>query len=239
MNKERYSNLTCSDTVNLKLFTFNVNNLSDVQSINNINIYQLIEHEQKQLIQTIAGSSVNLLKTGIYELPLFLDPSLYSEGNFQDSWNISFTSNTCENAVIVDNSFKIYPDKWFSTPFPPIYDFSFRFYPNKIRFGSKRNLVIDIIPNVPHGSDILPYYIDLATVSDIRINIELECGRCVPKERDLRLIVDNELVHNRNGRQALYFIDTNEFEEGLYSIWFEVCFGENLFISPKESLQIF
>jgi hypothetical protein len=121
---------------------------------------------------------------------------------------------------------------------PPIYDFNFRFRPNRLRKGTKRYILIEITPNVPRGSDIQSYYENLAVVSNLRVSIEMECGDCIPAEKDLRLVVDKQLVDYREKCFGYFFIDTNEYSAGTYNIWFETEFGENIFISEKNSFQI-
>ena len=85
----------------------------------------------------------------------------------------------------------------------------------------------------------MPYYENLAIVSDLKVSMEQVCGDCVPAEEDLRLVIDRELVNYREKGYAYYFLDTTQFDEGVYNVWFELCFGENVFISDKNALQIF
>ncbi len=239
MSKERYQNPTCGDTVNLKLFVYNANSLTNVQSVVKVEIYQVDLPGDKRLVQTIDGGAVQLLDTGSYMLPVSLTAPLYTIGKYQDVWTIQFLQDTTCGLGSVENYFAIYPDLWFTTPVPPVYDFEFGFRPNKIVKGSKRYLIINIIPNVPRGSDITPYYENLAIVSDVRVSIALACGECVPEEKDLRLVVDRELVDHREKAYAYYFLDTEEMEEGIYDVWFELNYGENTYISDKNSLQIY
>lgn len=237
-SKERYQNPTCGDTLNLRMFTYNSNNKKDIESIESIDIYVYDDHGQGRLIQTIEGSEVSKTNTGEYLLELNIEHPLYIIGKYQDVWNVTFENEECAVAKIV-NRFQIYPDLWFTTTVPPVYDFNFDFRPNKIRKGSKRYIIIEISPNVPNGSDIAKYYENLAIVSDIKVSIEIECGNCVPQEEDLRLIVDKEVVDYRERCYAYYFINTENYEEGIYNIWFELSFGENLFISEKNSFQVY
>ena len=237
---ERYSNPNCGDTVNLRFFTYNSNNRSNVQSIVQVDIY--IEDsefpEGMRLVQTIPGTNVVQEDTGKYLLQLDCSTPLYTTGKYQDVWTITFDSGDCATAKIINN-FRIYSDLWFTTAIPPIYDFNFDFRPNKLRKGTKRYLDILIVPNVPRGVDLLQYYENLAIVSDLRVSIEIVCGECVPAEQDLRLIEDRQLVTYREKCHAYYYIDTSEYEEGIYNIWFELGFGENIFISDKNSFQVF
>lgn len=240
MSKERYQNPTCGDTVNLRLFTYNSNNRRDVQSIQKVEIYteDSTQSDGWRLVQTFEGTNVVQEGTGQYVLEVPVSEPLYTIGEYKDIWYVTFEADECATAQIV-NSFQIYSDLWFTTPIPPIYDFKFDFRPNKIRKGTKRYILIQIIPNVPRGAEILPYYENLAIVSDLRVSIELACGECVPAEQDLRLIVDRSLVDYREKGYAYYFIDTEDYDEGIYNIWFELAFGENVFVSDKNSFQVY
>ena len=243
---ERYQNPTCGDTVNLRLFTYNSNNRRDVQSIEKVEIYtydnsfKSADNPQgRRLVTTVDSSDVVQEDTGKYLLQLPLTNPLYTIGFYQDVWHVTFEEDTDCSVAQVANQFQVYSNLWFTTPTPPIYDFNFNFRPNKIRKGSKRYILIQITPNVPRGSDLQSYYENLAIVSDLRVSIELACGDCVPVEQDLRLIVDRVLVDYREKGYAYYFLDTTEFDEGLYNIWFELAFGENVFMSDKDSFQIY
>jgi hypothetical protein len=245
MAKERSQNPTCGDTVNLRLFTYNSNNQRDVQSIAEVNIYQLDGEarstnnpEGLHLVGTFPGTDVVQDGTGQYRLPLYLDPNLYKIGQYHDVWTVTFEDGECAQAQIA-NTFKVHSNLWFTTPTPPIYDFRFDFRPNRIRKGSKRYVLVSVTPNVPRGSDILPYYENLAVVSDLRVSMALACGDCVPAEEDLRLVIDRQLVDYREQGYGYWFLDTTQLDEGIYNIWFEIGFGESLFVSEKNSLQIF
>lgn len=244
-SKQRYQNPTCGDTVALKLFVYNSNNLRNVQAVSQIKIYRLDPAEKsaenpdgRRLVQTIDGDEASNSAEGTYELNLELSNPTYGVGNYIDQWILQFEDSDCGTAN-VENPFTIYPDLWFTTPVPPIYDFDMKFMPNKIVKGSKRYLIIKINPNVPKGADIIPYYTNLAIVSDIRISIALACGECVPAEEDLRTVVDRELVDNREKQHAYYFLDTTDMDEGIYDVWFEINYGENLYISERNQLQIY
>ena len=245
MAKERLQNPTCGDTVNLRFFTYNSNNRRDVKEITEVNIYRIDDSlrnasnpEGLILVQTISGANVVKEATGQYLLQVLLDPDLYIIGDYRDVWSIVFEDGECATAEVA-NHFKIYSDLWFTSPIPPIYDFNFNFRPNRLRKGSKRYLLIQITPNVPRGADILPYYENLAIVSDIRVSMEIACGECVPAEQDLRLVVDRQLVDYREKGYGYWYIDTNNFDEGIYNIWFEVTLGESVYVSEKNALQIY
>lgn len=245
MSKERYQNPVVSDTINLRLFTYNSNNRKNIEEIQQIDIYFLDPNEISpdnpeglKLIKQIDPSEVVQESTGQYLVTVELTDPLFTIGKYRDKWKVKFEDNDAAVAVVTNN-FTIYPDLWFTTSIPPIYDFSFNFRPNRIRKGTKRYLIIQITPNVPRGADIQSYYENLAIVSDLRVSLELACGECVPAEQDLRLVVDRHLVDYREKMYAYYFLDTTELDTGIYNIWFELEFGENLFVSEKMALQIY
>lgn len=244
MAKERYQNPSVNDEVNLRLFTYNSNNRTDVELIEKVEIFLLDPNEVSaenpngaRLVEIINGSEVTKEETGQYLLVRNLEDPLYTIGNYQDVWHIRFEDNDiCKGTV--ENNFSIHPDLWFTTSIPPIYDFNFNFRPNRIRKGTKRYLLIQINPNVPRGADIQNYYENLAIVSDLRVSIEIACGDCVPEEQDLKLIVDRQIVDYREKMYAYYFLDTTQMDPGIYNIWFELAFGENVYISDKNSIQV-
>lgn len=244
MSKERYQNPTVGDEINLRLFTYNSNNRRDVEEVEKVEIYLFDPNEVSQsnqeglrIVEIINGSDVIKESTGQYLATITASDPLYTIGDYLDVWHIKFEDNDLCSATI-KNNFSIYPDLWFTTATPPIYDFNFNFRPNRLRKGTKRYLLIQVTPNVPRGADIQNYYENLAIVSDLKVSIELACGDCVPTEQDLRLIVDRQLVDYREKMYAYYFLDTSELEPGIYNIWFELNFGENTFISEKNSLQV-
>ena len=244
MTKERYQNPTVGDNIFLRLFTYNSNNKVNVNEIEEVKIYLLDPAEKTidnpdglRLIETISGNNVTNESAGQYLLEIAaLDPD-YVIGDYVDKWTVKFEDNEACVATITNN-FTIYPDLWFTTSVPPIYDFNFNFRPNRIRKGTKRYLLIQVTPNVPRGADVQNYYENLAIVADLRVSIESSCGDCVPVENDLKLLVDRQLVGFREKMYAYYFIDTSEIDAGIYNIWFELAFGENIFISDKSALQI-
>ena len=244
-NKERLQNPVCNDTIKLRLFSYNSNNRADLKSIEKIDIYFLdlnevtaLNPDGRRLVQTVNSEDITQDDTGSYYIEIILIDPLYTIGNYLDIWSVTFENEVCSTAEIT-NRFKIYPDLWFTSPVPPVYDFSFGFRPNRLVMGSKRYLVIQINPNVPRGADLLPYYENLAIVSDLRVSIEKSCGDCVPQEKDLRLVVDRQLVSYREKMYAYYFIDTTEYDVGIYNIWFELQYAENTFVSEKNQFQIF
>lgn len=240
-NKERYANPTCNDTLNLRLLVYNANSLTNVQSIEKVEIYFLDPTAQtdanpdgRTLIQTI--DDINQDDDGKYSIEVELTSPQYVIGNYLDVWTVNFREGECPG--IITNLFKVYPDLWFTTTSPPVYDFSFSFRPNRIPHGTKRYVAIEVTPNVPRGSDLARYYENLAIAGELRVSLELVCGDCVPAEQDLRLVVDRTLVDYRERGVGYYYLDTSEMACGTYNVWFELTIGENVYVSDKDQLQI-
>ena len=139
----------------------------------------------------------------------------------------------------VTNIFQIYPDLWYSSPTPIVYDFNFQFRPNKLRKGSKRYIICQVTPNVPRGTDLERYYENLAIVGDLKISMEQRTGNCLPKEQDLRIVLENAPMSYREKMYGYYLLDTTEMEIGIYDVWYELDLGGNTYISDRQSLQIF
>lgn len=242
--KERYQNPTYGDDIRLRLFSYNSNNLADFDSIEKVDIYHLDPDEisatnkdGRRLVDSFDGTSVVVEDTGTHLLTVNLEKDKYLIGNYIDVWSV--TADAEAPTQTIEQCFAVYPALWYTTPTPIVYDFSFYFQPNKIRQGSKQFLIIEIRPNVPRGSDLQKYYENLAIVSDLKISIEQRCGECIPDECDLRLIVDEESVDYREKRYGYYRIDTEDWECGIYDVWFRLDFGENRYISERQQLQVF
>lgn len=243
--KERFQNPVINDEIKLRLFTYNSNNRASVESINEVKIYFLDPNERteanpdgRRLVATIDEADVTAEETGQYSVSFTLEDPLYTIGQYIDEWSITFES--AENKIgLIENRFDVYPDLWFTNVIPIVYDFSFRVSPNKIRKGSKRWIIIDIIPNVPKASDMERYYLNLAIISPIKISIEQACTACMPKEEDLRLIIDQETVDFREKSAGYYFIDTSDMAVGIYNVWFDLTLGESVYISEKQQIQIY
>lgn len=240
--KERYQNPTIGDTANLRLFAHNSNNYADVV-VEKVELYFLdptLKSESnpdgRRLVQTFDGSGVEHVDTGNYLLPVELTEPLHQIGTYLDIWTFSLDSETTSTS---EQWFKVFPQLWYFTPTPVVYDFSFHFQPNKLRQGSKQFLIIEVVPNVPHASDLKRYYENLAIASDMTISIEQTCGPCVPQEQDLRLLVEDEHVDFREMRFGYYKLDTSEMDCGIYNVWFKLEFGGNVYISDKMQLQIY
>lgn len=132
MAKERNQNPVIGDNVNLKLFFYNSNNFASVYNISEINVYYLdpdaiscTNLEGRTLIETIPGTNVSNPQTGEYLLDLYLNPLLYTgTGRYIDSWIVTLES-TDTIPTTFEQLFTIYPDLWYVSPIPIVYDFSF------------------------------------------------------------------------------------------------------------------
>lgn len=241
---ERYQNPAIGDTINLRLFTFNGGNLSDLSSIEKVDIYFLDPYNKtvenpdgRRLVETIDGSGVIVDDVGTHHVQTILEEAKYNIGLYCDVWTVKVSEDQASQHMHA--WFQVYPSLWYSTPIPVVYDFSFHFQPNKFRKGSKQFLISEIIPNVPTASDLRKYYENLAIVSDLKISMELRCGPCVPAEQDLRLILDKVPVDFREKRHGFYKLNTEDMDCGIYDVWFTLEFGDNVYISDRMQLQIF
>jgi hypothetical protein len=241
---ERYQNPVVGDTVVLRLFVYNTNALTDIQSVEKVDIYHLDPSNKtpdnpdgRRLVETLEGSGVVAVDTGTYLLALPTMVNKYVIGRYLDVWTINVAED--ELPQTVEQFFDIVPDLWYTTPVPIVYDFSFKFQPNRLRQGSKQYLVIEVVPNVPRATDLQAYYENLAIVSQLSISIEQRCGDCVPAEQDLRLVVDDEPVPFREKRFAYYKLDTSEMDCGIYDVWFKLECGSNTYISDKSQIQVY
>jgi hypothetical protein len=239
--KERYQNPVVGDDVTLRLLSYNSNNRADLDSIDKIEIYFLdpaLKSESnldgRRLVATISSGDVVQDDVGAYSTVLTLTSPLYLIGNWIDVWYATVGADQ----VPIENGFKIYPNLWFTTPIPIIYDFNFSFRPNRLPQGSKRYLAIEITPNVPGRNELIQYYENIAIVSPISITIEQECGDCLPPEADLRIVVEDQPVVLREQCTGYYFLDTTEMEPGIYNISFKMSLGESVYISEKQQLQV-
>jgi hypothetical protein len=244
--KERKQAPVIGDDLTLRLFIYNSNNRANVNSVEKVDIYFLDPAEVtetnpygKRLVKTIEDTEVTFVEDGQYSITVTLEPECFTIGQYIDEWHLQ--TREADPIIKVENMFEVKPDLWYTTPIPVVYDFNYAFRPNKIRSGSKRWMIIDITPNVPNACDLERYYTNLCIVSPLKISIEMACVECMPKEQDLRLVVDREEVQFREKGQGFYFLDTNELELdcGIYNVWFEMEFGESLYISDKQQLQIY
>ena len=247
-NKERGQNPVVGDDLALRMFIYNSNHRQDVDDIEKVEIFYLdktlITEENpdgRRLVETVLSSSIGKVEDGFdgqYLTTVNLESPQYVIGRYVDVWHLVFRED--ESIAKVENTFEILPDLWYTSPRPIFYDFSFAFYPNRIRKGERKYINIDVNPNVPNAADLENYYRSLAAASPLCISIEQVCGDCVPEEEDLRLIVDKATVDLRNGCQGHYLLDTESLEmnSGIYNVWFQMDFGENRYISEKQQLQI-
>ncbi len=241
-DKERFQNPVIGDDITLRLLTFNSNNRADVDNITKVDIYFLDDAERteenpdgRRLVETITSTVHD--ETGAYSIKFTLTSPKYTIGKYIDIW--TFVIDPLDADAIVTNQWELYPALWYTSPVPIAYDFNFNFRPNKIRSGAKRWLIIAIEPNVPKATDLARYYENIAITSPLKVYIEQECGPCVPAESDLRLIVDGEPIVFREKLVGYYQLDTTDMNCGIYNVWFEMAFGDSIYISDKEPLQIF
>lgn len=192
----------------------------------------------RTLCATYPGTSVVKTETGQYYLDITATDPCFTIGNFVDVWTVNFTS-TLDDQADITNPFTIYPNLWYTTPIPVVYDFNFAFRPARLRKGSKRYIIIEVTPNVPKGTDLQRYYENLAIVGNMKVSMEQRTGDCLPQEQDLRLILDRVDVTFREKKYGYYMLDTEELEIGIYDLWFELDIGENIYISERYQLQIF
>jgi hypothetical protein len=242
--KERYQNPVIDDDVNLRFFTYNSNNRSDVFSISTVDIYYLdptlissTNTDGRRLVLTVDGDDVTSVETGHYMVNVTLESEVYVIGNYIDVWTVVVRENETENKI--EQQWQVYPDLWYTTPMPIVYDFSFDVRPNRIRQKSIKYLIIGIHPNVPRASDLERYYTNLAIVSNVKIYIEQACGDCMPAEKDLRLVVDGDDVELREKCQAFYLLDTTDMDCGIYNVYFRMEMGENVYISDNQQIEIY
>lgn len=242
--KTRMQNPVAGDEVVLSMYNYSSNNYADVYEIHQVDIYYLDPDEMseenpdgRRLVQSIAGDEVIHTDTGQYEVRFVAEDPKYVIGNYLDVWTVTYMEGY--DPATQEYPWRIYPKLFFSTPLPAVYDFRFQFRPNRIRQGSKRHLIVEILPNVPDIAELVNYYRNLTIVSPLKIYIEQACVPCMPQEQDLRIVVDGEDVTLRESCRAFYKLDTEEMDCGIYNVWFEMEFADNLYISDKEQLQIF
>lgn len=242
--KERYQNPVVGDKIKLRLFVYNSNNFANVKTINYVDIYKvnssssdLNNPNESYLVKKIEGTEVVKESTGKYLLDLKTSAPTYTIGYYFDVWNVIFENE--EEPVNITNIFQIYPDLWYTAPIPVVYDFAFNFRPNRFRKGSKQYIIAQITPNVPKGTDLQRYYENLAIRGDLKISIEQRTGNCLPCEKDLRMVVENASMNYREKLYGYYMLDTTEMEAAIYDVWFELDLGENVYISDRQSLQVY
>jgi hypothetical protein len=238
-------NLVIGDEVNLRLFSWNSNHKTNVYQIQTVNIFFFDPNEKNfehpngtRLVQTFSNSDIQQNGTGEYYIQVTLQPQQYLIGHYKDVWTVQLQSDD-PATTIWENHFRIYPNLWYMAPEPLVYDFSFFFRPNKLRLGSKQYLIITIKPNVPHASDLERYYMDLAINSPLKIWMVQTCGHCLPESEDERTVIDGDLVVYRDKCEAWYLLDTRDMKVGIYDIHFEMLFGDCIYISNRQQLQLY
>jgi hypothetical protein len=244
--KERFQNPNCGDNLNLRLFTFKSNFKSNFYEVEKVDIYFLDPLEKtpdnpegRRLVQSIEGSEVVNNAEGEYYLTINLESPLYTIGKYIDIWHVKFESSEPCAESSVENYFEIVPSLWFTSTSPNIYDFSFYFKPNKITKGSKRYIIIEVVPNVPKSEELQRYYDNLAITSGLKIYLAKNCNECLEENYDSNIVVDGEEISLREKRFGYYFIDTTDIDVGIYDIWFELNYAENTFVSDKNQIQIY
>jgi hypothetical protein len=240
----RLQNPVVGDTIDLKLVTYNSNNLSDVSSIEKVEIYRLdptlcsdTNKDGRYLVATI--EDITTESTGQYSIDLETSAPLYTIGKYIDVWYVTFIEGEVQSQI--ENKFEIYPDLWYTSTLPAVYGFSFEFQPNRIRKGSVKWLIIKITPNVPRATEIERYYTNLAISSNLTITMELNCSPCGPN--DCNLIIDEDTVEVRDKVFGYYLLDTSEdgldLECGLYDITLTLRYADSVEISPKMQVLIY
>lgn len=237
--KERFQNPVIGNEVRLRLFSYNSNARTNVDSIEKVEIYFLDPHEKtaenpdgRRLVKTI--TDITAEEVGLYSVIVELEADVFTLGKYIDIWYVTIGTQTAE----IPNEFAVYPNLWFTTPLPIIYDFNFSFRPNRLLKGSKRYLAIEIVPNVPNRNELYAYYENLATISPVKISIEQECVPCMPAEQDLRLVIDAASVDLRERCMGYYYLDTTDMAVGMYNVWFSLEMGDIVHISEKQQIQI-
>lgn len=247
-NKERNQNPVAGDTINLRLFTYNSNHRQPLEAVEMVEVYHVDRTEVSEenpdglrLVATVAAGDVEEVNDdfgGHYKVSVPLEADSFPIGNYVDVWHVRFNSN---QSGTVTNQFRVLSNLWYAADMPIVYDFSYGFRPNRVRKGERRWLTVDVVPNVPSESDLSKYYTALSVASPVRIFIEKRCGECVPKERDLRVVVDGGEVQYRRDSEGYFFLDTDSLgmDCGIYDVWFELEFGESKYMSDPLQLQVY
>lgn len=246
MPRERYQNPVVGSGVRLRLFFYNANVQSNVVKVEKVEIYYLDPTSQttenpegRVLVKTVDSSTVVNESTGVYYIDVDTPKPTFVQGNYLDVWTVTFKDQ--EQPTVIENNFTIFPDLWYSTVVPTVYDFAFNFQPNRIVQGSKRYIIIEVVPSVPRATDLNRYYTNLAIIGNMRVSIAMKCGTCVPQDIDSRMIVEDAQVDYREKVYGYYMLDTEKLEMdcGVYDIWFTLETGGNTYISEKQQLLIY
>ena len=246
--KERNQNPVAGDDLVLRLFTYNSNHRQPVELVEKVLIYHLDSTfvtednpEGRRLVLELGPEDMEEVEDafgGHYKVVVPLETEAFLVGQYLDVWGVRFSQN---QSGTVTNQFVVLSELWYASDMPVVYDFTYGFRPNRVRQGEKRWLTVEVVPNVPRASDLERYYTNLAVASPVKISIEKACGDCVPKERDLRMVVERGDVEYRRDSEGFFFLDTVGLDMGcgIYNVWFELEFGENSFISENLQLQIY
>ena len=242
--KERNQNPVIGDELRLRLFGYNCAAPVDVHEVEKVEVYFLDKNEisdtnveGRRLVETFEGTDVIHEETGQYSLNFNVEDIKYTIGKYRDVWTVKPREQLPTHQL--ENLFEIKPDLWYFTTNPVVYGFQFTARPNRFRQGSRQWIMIDVVPNVPRGSDLERYYENLLIASPLKISIEQACVDCMPAESDLRLLVEKDSVDYREGCRGFYLFDTEDLDCGIYNVWVEMDFGETRHISEKMQVEVF
>ncbi len=242
--KQRGQNIRIGDTVRLKLFVYNGSAPANVASVEQVAIYRLYATEKtednpygKLLVETITGNHIIQADDGQYYVEIELTNPKYTIDKYTDEWSLKFNNELPTG--VSEQMFSIYPNAWFADARPVVYDFDITFSPNKIVQGSKKFIEIEVVPNVPNNSEKLRYYKNMIAAGELYISIKQVCVPCMPAEEDLQLIVDKEVISERDFCTGYYFLDTTEMDCGIYHVWFHLELGNSVYVTEKQPLQVF
>lgn len=244
MAKERNMNPVVGDDLNLKLYVYNGNAPAAPQEIRQVEIWTVDKTEKTpsnpeglRLVETIDGTLVTELETGVYQTTISLDNAKYGIHRYADVWYITLKENGRETRR--EQYFQVFPDLWYTSPMPIVYDFQFYFQPNRMALGNKKPIMIEIVPNVPKASDLAKYYENLIIGADILVSMRKHCGDCVPCEEDLRNVLDEVPVDYKEKNKAFLTIDTEELGCGTFDVSFKMLFGGNTYVSDPSQFQVY
>jgi hypothetical protein len=241
--KDRNMNPVVGDDLTLKLYVYNSNSFADVQEIRKVEIWTVdktVKSESNpdglRVVEEIEGAAVANESTGVYSVTVSLEDSKYTIGKYADVWYTTMRQNGRETRR--EQYFQVFPDLWYTSPMPIVYDFSFNFQPNSMALGNKKPIMIQIEPNVPKASDLAKYYENLVIGANVLVSMRKHCGPCLPQEEDLRLVLDEVPVEYKDKNKAFLTIDTEELGCGTFDVWFKMEFGGFIYISDPMAFQV-
>lgn len=256
MIKERTQNPVLGDTINLRLFSYSSNTLSDVYRVKSVKIFYL-DHDQRTennpdgrvLIRTVAEPDIQNPSDGEYLLPLITNETEFRVGSYIDRWEILFEDTDNRDGVI-ENSFHIYRDLWYTSEKPIIYDIGFNFQPYRLVQGCRKHLRVDLEIFAPEEDIIDKYYYYLLTLADIQLRIVQDEGVGYEEvETDKNVVLNWTTVDFRENTTGYYRIDTSAdprphragkpWGTGIYLVQFRATLGGNLYLSQKFRIQIY